>query len=91
MLFSIVVPVVFGYGSAQYAQGGITQKVMSIEQKQQATDATVDANKREGAEQLKDLRKEVVTKEVLDEKWKTVDKMDRKLDELLRLQLKELR
>lgn len=91
LLFSVVVPVIFGYGSAQYAQGGISQKVATIEQKQQATDATVDANKRERNDLLKDLRKEVVTKEVLDEKWKTVDKIDRTVEELLRLQLKERR
>ena len=91
LLFSVVVPIIFAYGATQYAQGGITQKVETIEQKQQATDAKVDTNQQEGTAQLKDLRKEVVTKEVLDEKWKTVDKIDRTVEELLRLQLRERR
>jgi hypothetical protein len=91
LLFSVVVPFIVGASSVWYAQGQTAKDLDDVKAKQVQTDARVDANKREGDEVLKDLRKEVVTKEVLDEKWKTVEKIDRTVDELLRLQLRERR
>jgi hypothetical protein len=87
LLFSVVLPFLVGATSVWYAQGQTAKDLNAIQTKQQTTDARVDADKRERDELLKDLRREVVTKEVLDEKWKTVEKIDRTVDELLRLQL----
>ncbi len=91
LLFSVVMPFIIGASSVWYAQGQTVKDLEAVQAKQVATDARVDANKRERDEQLKELRKEVVTKEMLDEKWKTVEKIDRTVDELLRLQLEEHR
>jgi hypothetical protein len=83
-----LLPCAIGASSVWYAQGQTTKDLESIQNKQQATDARVDANKRERDELIKELRRETVTKEVLDEKWRTVEKIDRTVDELLRLQLR---
>jgi hypothetical protein len=91
LLFSVVVPFIIGASSVWYAQGQTVKELSTVQAKQAQTDARVDSNKREGDESLKELRKEVVTKEVLDEKWKTVLKIENTVDELLRLQLKEHR
>lgn len=88
LLFSVFLPVVSGASSVWYAQGNTAKDIQTIQEKQAATDARVDANKRERVEDFKELRRDVVTKEMLDEKWKTVEKIDRTVDELLRLQLK---
>lgn len=91
VLFSIILPLASGATSVWYAQADTAKEIEAIEVRQVQTDARVDANKRERDEQIKELRKEVVTKEMLDEKWKTVEKIDRTVDRLLELQLKERR
>lgn len=91
VLFSVILPCVLGASSVWYGQRDTVKEIESIKTTQQATAARVDTNKQESQRDLKELRKEVVTKEVLDEKWKTVDKIDRTVDELLRIQIKERR
>jgi hypothetical protein len=88
LLFSVVMPFLIGASSVWYAQGQTAKELDALKVKQVMTDAQIETNKREGGEQLKELRKEVVTKDVLDEKWKTVDKIDRTVERLLELQLK---
>lgn len=93
VLSAVLFPALISIGATfiTLAKASVTDKIEAVQQRQQATDARVDANKRERVEDFKELRKDVVTKEVLDEKWKTVEKIDRTVDELLRLQLKERR
>jgi hypothetical protein len=93
VLSAVLFPALISIGATfiTLAKASVTDKIETLQQQQQATDARVDTNKRERDETFKELRKDVVTKEILDEKWKTVEKIDRTVDELLRLQLKERR
>ncbi|MDQ1610324.1 MAG: hypothetical protein QOG00_255 [Pyrinomonadaceae bacterium] len=91
LLFSVVLPALMAAGSVWYAQGQTARDIDAIQTKQAATDERVDADKRERVEEFKELREKVVTKEVLDEKWETVKKIDRTVDRLLELQLRERR
>ncbi|MCA1567252.1 MAG: hypothetical protein LC803_16690 [Acidobacteria bacterium] len=92
-LSAVLFPALISVGATfvTLAKTSVTDKIEALLQQQQATAARVDANKRERIEEFKELRRDVVTKEVLDEKWETVKKIDRTVDELLRLQLKERR
>lgn len=86
-----VVPAVMGLTSVWLTQARAVDRVSAVETKQQATDARVDADRREREAQLDELKKTVVTKDLLDAKWKAVEKIERTTDQLLQLQLDERR
>lgn len=93
VLSAVLFPALISIGATfiTLAKASVTDKLEALKQQQQATATQVDTNKRERDELLKELRNDVVTKDVLDEKWETVKKIDRTVDRLLELQLKEHR
>lgn len=86
-----VVPAVMGLASVWMAQARTADRIAAVETRQQTADQRVDAEGREREKQLDELRKAVVTKELLDAKWKAVEKIERTTDQLLQLQLDERR
>lgn len=86
-LTPFIVPIVMAALSVWASQGQTAAKIEAVETRQQATDARVEANRLQREQKFEELRREVVTKELFDAKWKTVERMDKNIDKLLDFQL----
>jgi hypothetical protein len=86
-LTPFIVPVAMGIVSVYMTQARTTDRLGQVEARQASADSRMDANRKETSQTFDEVRHVMVTKELLDEKWKTVEKIEHTTDRLLDLQL----